>query len=789
MRVGSRRSLARPRILPSGVSPPGNVPAPPSLVRRWLTAASAAFTRHPARAALIVLWPLVGAVLVIASAWALVYASTWQPVTQLTARVFNASGEPAGVSVVTDLDPVLLATDAGIDPRAHFEVDWEGLLVVEENGIHRLRVRADDGAAMWVEDELILDERKGVGEQHLTAPVALTEGLHKFRLRYVQQGGDGLVRLSWARPSSREEFQAIPVVLETDPPPVFRRMAKARRYPRQVAVAWSVWLIAGMMLAGILLIETVARARITTVMRWPSLLVLLLVSFVLLGVNLQVGLQPWRGWGPDEVLPRDVYFAAAAAFGNGWYHQYPPLPFYVFALVNAPFTALEEWSRVSFADPVLYAAVHLVDRGVVLAFSVLTCVALALLAARTAGARASTLAPYCLIGVPIVAFYSKTTNVDAVYAFWIVVAALAMARALTTRLARDHAWLGVAAAAAVASKDQAYGFFPGAALVLLWLAWRHSAGGLLTRVRQTVTDRALWAGLLSFGVAYSVLLGIWWNGDGVRQHFDVITGQASQPFRMFPQSLIGSVDLAGTTLSLLGLVVGPVIALGAILGVGLSVSERRSQPDLLLTAMPLGYLATFIGVVGYVYDRFLLAVVPFVIVLAVRGLDGALDLIPRQSWRRAATAVLLAALLYPTVAMNARLAGDSRFGVEAWMQEHLTNDPSVLAVGSPLYLPNLYPYQHRVVPTASVRDILSWDAEVLVLNEDWLERPGQPSDETIERELSDAGYGRVYATGRTPAPGGLGGVVASGLTIDPLFSNISKTSPPISIWVRRIAPS
>ena len=136
---------------------------------------------------------------------------------------------------------------------------------------------------------------------------------------------------------------------------------------------------------------------------------------------------------------------------------------------------------MSFTDPVLYASVHLVDRGVVLAFSMLTCLALALLAARTAGGRASTLAPYCLIGVPIVAFYSKTTNVDAMYAFWIVVAALAMERAVTTRLAANYAWLGVASAAAVASKDQAYGFLPGAALVLLWLAWRQSTGTLLTR--------------------------------------------------------------------------------------------------------------------------------------------------------------------------------------------------------------------------------------------------------------------------------------------------------------------
>jgi 4-amino-4-deoxy-L-arabinose transferase-like glycosyltransferase len=417
----------------------------------------------------------------------------------------------------------------------------------------------------------------------------------------------------------------------------------------------------------------------------------------------------------------------------------------------------------------------------------LTCLALPFVAIRTAGTRGAALAPYCLMGVPIVAFYSKTTNVDAVYTFWVVVATVAFGRAVTDRTVANHAWLGIAAAAAVASKDQAYGFFPGAALMLLLMAWRQAEGGLLERCARTLTDRPLWTGLLTFVAVYTMFLGIWWNPDGVRQHFNLITGQASTPFRMFPRTVVGSAELAGTTLMLLGLAVGPVVAIGAILGIGVIASERRSRPALLLAVMPLGYLVTFIGVVGYVYDRFLLAVVPFVVLLAVRGIGWAVEQLRDASWRRVATAAALVACLYPAVATNARLAWDSRFGVESWMSENLTQDPSVLAVGSSLYLPNLHPYQHRVVPYATIGEMLSWDADVLVLNEDWLERPGQPSDETIERELTGAGYRRAYATGRTPAPGGLGGLIASGLTIDSLYSNIAKTSPPISIWVRSSA--
>ena len=102
-----------------------------------------------------------------------------------------------------------------------------------------------------------------------------------------------------------------------------------------------------------------------------------------------------------------------------------------------------------------------------------------------------------------------------------------------------------------------------------------------------------------------------WNAEGVRQHFHVITGLASAPFRMFPATIAGYADLADSTLRLLGLAAGPVVAASAVIGLGVCISEPQLRPALLLMAMPAGYLVTFIGVVGYVYDRFLLAVDPF----------------------------------------------------------------------------------------------------------------------------------------------------------------------------------
>ena len=666
-------------------------------------------------------------------------------------------------------------------------MEWRGLLVVEETGTHRLRVRADDGVALWVDDEPLLDELRGIGEQHLTAPVALKPGLHGIRLRYAQRGGESLLRFSWSRPSSRESFQPVPVMADTEPPPVFRRIDKALRLPRLVAVTWAIWLLSGLAIGGWALLEFAAQARIVQTIGWKHVLAFAAVALALLGANLDVGLQPWRGWSADEVQPQEVFAAFDAGFSRGWFHFYPALPFYIFSVVHAPFEILARWDWFTRFDPQVYATLHALDRTVALAFAMLTGLGTTLLAHRTIGPRASRWIPYALAGIPIFAYYGKTTNVDMAYTFWIVVAALAFTRAVTTRGLPEHVLLGAAAAAALATKDQAYGFFPGAALVLLWLTWRASAARpMWARVVATITDRALWAGLITSLGMYSLLVGVWWNMEGVREHFHLITGQGSAPFRMFARTPAGLVQLFGATLVLLGYTLGPVLALATVAGVAANVNDGAKAPWRWLMALPIGYLVTVVGIIGYIYDRFLLGVVPFVLLFAAQGLDWFLERIPAGRWRQVATAVLVTALLYPAVALNVRLARDSRFRAEAWMTEHLTEqDPLVLAVGTPLYLPNLHPFQHRLVSRATLEELMSWQPDVIVFNEDWLDRPGQRLGPDLKPTLVDAGYVEAFVTGPTTGPTGVLGFLASGLAVDPLFSNLTKTSPPISIWRQR----
>lgn len=747
---------------------------------------SAPLWRYP----ILSVWVTAAVLLGITTGLALRDTQSGQPGRALVASVFrepSPAGEPVFVGPDASLDPMRLASAHGLDPRLPFAVEWRGHLVVSESGTHHLRARADDGVAVWVDGGLILDRLTHLGEQEVSVPVRLDEGLHPIRVRYAQAGGDGVFRLSWATPRWREEFVPLRVVADASAPDTFERITRADRRPRQLAIAWSAWVLGGLLLAFARLVAWAAGApRITTVLDWRHVALLAVVALPLLAVNIEIGTQPWRSWAADEVLPKHALDAWNSRFGSGWFHLYPPLSFYLLNLVHAPLVLMTHAGAIGFGDPEVHTAMHVIDRGVSVGLAWLTLLTVGLLAHQTVGGRARVLAPYVLLGVPLFAFYARTTNVDMAYAFWFAVAAVAFLRAVTTRAIRDHVMLGALVAAAVATKDQAYGLFVAAAIALAWHAWRDSgpAAPALVRAARTATDRRLWAGLLACAVVYSVLMGAWWNLEGVRAHFALITG-GSAPFRMFPVSAHGFETLAATTLAITWQTLGPVASLATLAGLTVSLAHGAAHRLLwLLVALPVAYLFTFVGVVGYIYDRFLLGLVVVLAIVAARGLDWGLQAIPRGVPRAVATLLAVGVLLAPTAVLGIRQAADSRVRAEAWMQASLTDDPLVLGAGSPLYLPNLFPFQHRIEPRTSTDNLLSWEADAIVLYEDWFGRPGQPTRDTVRRTLGQAGYVERFTARPAAPPDGWVPSLFSGLCIDPVFSNVGKINPPLSIWQR-----
>ena len=113
--------------------------------------------------------------------------------------------------------PVLARNDSNIDfnwgsgapaaglPSDNFSVRWTRQLVYSA-GTYRFTVEVDDGARVWVDGVLIIDQwRDGLGTY--AGEIYLTEGKHQVRMEMYEHTGGAMARLRWARQEGFPEWK------------------------------------------------------------------------------------------------------------------------------------------------------------------------------------------------------------------------------------------------------------------------------------------------------------------------------------------------------------------------------------------------------------------------------------------------------------------------------------------------------------------------------------------------------------------------------------------------------
>jgi hypothetical protein len=225
-----------------------------------------------------------------------------------------------------------------------------------------------------------------------------------------------------------------------------------------------------------------------------------------------------------------------------------------------------------------------------------------------------------------------------------------------------------------------------------------------------------------------------------------------------------------------------------VAGVAVALARPRANARwLYLLVPPVSYVATFLHVVLYGYDRFVL---PLSLVLGLfggallaRGLRAAPPL-------RAAVAVLAVAVfghsLLRAASVDRLLTHDSRYEVERWMARTVPAGALVAAMSPPGYLPRLHGLRWRSLGP-SVARVVQVRPDYVVLNADYAARadPG-----TGERQVYDAlfdgslGY-RLVLRERTPRGWSLIDPEALGREgPDRIFSNLDKVNPEICVFAR-----
>ena len=493
------------------------------------------------------------------------------------------------------------------------------------------------------------------------------------------------------------------------------------------------------------------------------------------------GLPSEHGWAPDELTPAAVLEGLGQRFSNGWHAKYPPFHHAVLASAYAPWLSRAPDAR---RHHVLFRVGRIVS--LLMAAGTVVLVYLcgrelfdhipALFAALVAGLSA------------LFTYYAKLANLDVPYLFWFSAALLAYLRLLQGHRLRHYVALAACAAAAIATKDQAYGLFVLTAPFVVWALHRHRrATGAPRSVWATLGDRRLVAAALTGGCGLIVLDNIGMNPGGFAAHVELIMGSASRDFRMFDRSAGGLAALAAATARALVFTLGAPAAAAAAAGLVLAGARWRENRLLLAALVPaLSYWLAFVAAVLYLYDRFVL---PIAIVLALFAGKALAEAIARRGSRLlplAAAGVIVAVSGLRALSVDVLMARDSRYAVEQWLREH-SRPPAVVAAVGPLeYLPRLDGLQWRRLGPSMDR-LRRVDPDIVVVNADFARRAADGgSDAELYAALAggQAGYRLALAQ---PASSTLPFLdVATFRSGDParVHSNLDKVGPEILVYAR-----
>lgn len=90
-----------------------------------------------------------------------------------------------------------------------FGLRFQGMINVPTDGIYTFYTHSDDGSALWIHDQMVVDNDGPHGPQEVQGKIALQAGFHPFEIRYFEAGGGETLSVMLEGPGM--EKQEIPV--------------------------------------------------------------------------------------------------------------------------------------------------------------------------------------------------------------------------------------------------------------------------------------------------------------------------------------------------------------------------------------------------------------------------------------------------------------------------------------------------------------------------------------------------------------------------------------------------
>lgn len=86
-----------------------------------------------------------------------------------------------------------------------FGLQFNGYIKVPKTGVYTFELEANDGAILYINDKLIIDNDGGHRAQKLESKIGLKKGWHPIKVKYFQQGLAKSIDLFWAGPGLKSQ--------------------------------------------------------------------------------------------------------------------------------------------------------------------------------------------------------------------------------------------------------------------------------------------------------------------------------------------------------------------------------------------------------------------------------------------------------------------------------------------------------------------------------------------------------------------------------------------------------
>jgi len=452
----------------------------------------------------------------------------------------------------------------------------------------------------------------------------------------------------------------------------------------------------------------------------------LLFSLALNVIGIWYGLPSYQGWAPDEILPNHVQEGISKRFSHDWYQKYPPLQYYLLALMETPVAILAKVRGLGLKDLSVYSLMILAGRLLSL-FMAAGIVFLVYRCGREIVDQKSSLgaASVTALLIPFV-YYAKTANLDVPYLFWFMISVYYFLRLLKTRQTKYYLLLALTAVLTVCTKDQAYGLYILPPLFVLLTDWRtrKKAVPKLTVVRFITNRTYLGSAAVALG-AFFLVHNLAFNAQGFLHHVQEITGPVSKNYQLFPNTLSGHVHLVGRALDQIRFSLGWPLFAVCVAGLFRSlVSKPKNVLLLSLLCFVVPYDILYIHVIRFNYARYYLPVCFILSFFGGQFLASALEARPKSKkiFEAAAAAIFLYSVLY-ALSLDIYMVKDSRYTAEKWIRQNIPREATIGAAVLIVYAPRLrgYPWFPLELSLANFRE-LSPKPDFVVVNSEYSRR-------------------------------------------------------------------